>query len=361
MLCMTQISATAVDRREEARQPSGLFGHQTHTAPEATLLTVEDIDAANDRREAERAERQMFAEVLEGVERAADMYASRRGQMNDRNDIVGDTILDIVGQQKRGTTHINDEAFKQYSTRAVSSRYVDPNAHHTTLKARRFFNAESEKFMQEHGREMTTREREELADSIRLAAPPKHRPAIGFEKKQIAISLDLEVGEDGSTTIGDLLPSRGQDSDNATSTSMAAEVNDALEDESSSYKAADARKNIWNILVQDDGPNVAVKSLKDDRAHRSLVAAAGGAAAVALAWQEGETAEDDPVNDALFAPFGSLSEKEREQVTQVLLRNPAYAEKVWDSAMAAALDVQALRTIKRKEARQAAKAAAQAA
>lgn len=360
MLDMTQISTIAADRREAARETTGKFGEQTHSAPEATLLTVADIEADIERREATHAEREVGAQIMAGVERAANMYAARRGQWNDRDDIVGDTIVDIIGQQKRGTTHVTDAAFLQYSTRAVSSRYVDPNAHHTTLKARRAFNERWEQFLQENGREMNRAERKEAADAIRLAAPAGNRPAIGFEVRSFDLSLDHGVGPTGDVTLGDLLPAKDTASDYSTATSKAAAANDALEDEGSSFKAADARKNIWNLLAE-DGPKVAVKSLNDDREHRALVEKFGGAAAVARAWQEGETAEDDPVNAALFAPFGDadkLTDKEREQITDVLLRNSAYAEKVWDSAMSAALDVQKLRTIKRRESRAAAREAA---
>ena len=366
MLGMTQISTIAADRRESAREHTGQFGEQTHSAPEATLLTVDEINERMDRRElgfdslsATLKDNAFYADLIDGVEQAANMYAARRGQWNDRDDIVGDTIVDIIGQQKRGTTHINDGAFKQYSTRAVSSRYVDPNVHHTTLKARRIFNAKTEEFMQQHGRAMTREESNALADEIRLAAPAGNRPAVGFEKKVTDISLNLEVGE-GSTTLGDLIAAEEGGSDYATATTKAAAANDALEDEKSSFKAADARKNIWNLLAE-EGPKVAVKTIHDDREYRAAIDQFGGPAAVARAWQEGETAEDDPVNDALFAPFGKpdeLSDKQREQVTDILVRNTDFAEKIWDSAMTAALDVQKLRTIKRREARAAARDAA---
>ena len=357
MLGMTQISTIAADRREAARENTGQFGEQNHSNPEINLLTVEELnqradlhELGMDRTATSAAERAYYADLLEGVEQAANMYAARRGQWNDRDDIVGDTILDILGQQKRGTAHINDAAFKQYSTRAVSSRYMDPEVHHRTLKARGMFKAKTEEFMQENGRVMTRKERQELADSIRMSFPAGQRPVPGFETKTYTTSLDLQVGEDGNTTLGDLIAAEETGSGYATATSAAAAANDALEDEKSSYKAADARKNIWNLLAE-EGPHVAVKSLDDDRELRSRVGAFGGPAAAALAWQQGETAEDDPVNDALFAPFGQLNEKQREQVTDVLVRNSAFAEKIWDSAMTAALDVQKLRTIKRREAR----------
>ncbi|WP_143015792.1 hypothetical protein [Microbacterium sp. 77mftsu3.1] len=355
---MSDISTIATARREDAREKTtGRFGAHANTIPEAALLTVDDLNAREDLRErgedavsVARQERQFYGEVLSGVEDAANMYATRRGQFNDRDDIVGDTIVDILAQQKRGTKHINDGAFKQFTTRAVSSRYIDKDAHHTTLKGRRIFNERSEELMQELGRPLNPVERKALADEIRLSFAPGNRPSVGFETKNVPISLDLPVGEIGDTTLGDLLAADESGSSYATATSKAAAANDALE-EGGSFKAADARKNIWNILADGNAPVVAIGSLSDDRAHRAAVEEFGGPAAVALAWQNAETAEDDPVNDALFAPFGNLSDKDREDVTSLLLRNPDYAAKVWDSAMTAAVDVQKFRALKRREAR----------
>lgn len=364
MLGMTQNSTIVANRREAARETTGQFGEQTHSAPEATLLTVEEINAREDLRElgfdsatTKAREAAFYADLIDGVEKAATMYSIRSGHAGDRDDIVGDTVLDIIGQQKRGTKHINDAAFKQYSTRAVSSRYIDKNVHHTTLKARGVFNHRVEQFMQENGRMPNDVERKELADEIRLAAPAGNRPAIGFERKEVIASLDKPVDRDGDATLGDLIAASEGGSGYATATTRAAAANDALEDPTQSFRPADARKCIWNLLAE-EGPSVAVKSVTDDRAHRSLVTEFGGPAAVARAWQEGETAEDAPVNDALFAPFGQpsmLDDKAREEITNVLLRHSDHAEKIWDSAMTAALDVQALRTIKRREARHAAR------
>jgi hypothetical protein len=352
MAGMTDISTIALARREDARQTTGRFGEQEHTGPEVELA-LDDDDLAPKSEVA--AERELWAGILDDVQRAASMYASRRGQWNDRDDIIGDTIVDILGQQKRGTTHINDDAFKQNAVRAVSSRYIDPNAHHTTLKGRRMFNAALDNRMQDLGRDLTTKERSELADEIRLSFPAGRRPSIGFEQKNTAVSLDLQVGEDGSTTLGDLIAAEDRASGYSIDESKAAMAHEAYEKEGGSFKVADARKNIWNLLAE-NGPQVAVKTIHDDRAHRTAVADFGGAAAAARAWQQGETSEDDPVNVALFAPFGNLSEKQQEEVTDILLRNPGFAEKVWDSAMTAALDATKLRSIKRRENRLAAQA-----
>lgn len=361
MAFMSEMS-TVVARREAAREDTtGRFGEHNHNAPEVALATVESIEAEaqlrDQRRESEAEELAKFRTILDGVTDAAGMYAARRGQRNDVDDIIGDTIVDVVGQMKRGATHITDAAFLQRATRAVSSRYIDPNAHHTSLTARREFNTQVGLMVQKLGRQLTPRERKALADEIRLSEEPGNRPAIGFEQKNLMLSFDQPVTADGAATLGDFTPAEDLTSDYATATTKAAAANDALE-EGKSFKAADARKSIWNILAE-DGPEVAVKSLADDRPHRQAVAEFGGPAAVARAWQMGETAEDDAVNVALFAPFGTLSEKQQEQVTEILLRNEKFADNIWDSAMKAAVDVQARRSVKRAEDR-AAKRQAQA-
>jgi len=335
------------------RELDGKYRAYKNSGPEVEELSVAQIEADIERREAAAAERQMFAEVLDGVEAASYFYASRRGQMNDVDDIIGDTLVDVIAQQKRGTTHINDGAFKQAAAGAVSSRYVDKEAHHTDLKGRRIFNAKVEELMQVLGRELNTRERRLLADEIRMSFPAGRRPSIGFEHKNVAVSLDMQVGEDGGTTLGDLIAADESGSGYATATSKAAAANEALE-QGGSFKAADARKNIWNILA-DNGPQVAVMSIHDDRELRAVVEEFGGPVAVARAWQQGDTAEDDPVNEALFAPFGKLDEQGKERVTSILLRNATYAEKVWDAAMSAALDNQKKRNKMRAESRAAAR------
>jgi hypothetical protein len=349
-----------ITRRENARETTGRFGEQEHTGPEVALaldsVSFDDLDARQADVERASADRARWAKLLRNTEQAANGYAARRGQWNDRDDIIGDTIVDIIGQQKRGTNNLSDDAFVQHATRSVSQRYLDPNVHHTALTARKKYVAWVDEFMQDNGRMPTDAESKAKADEIRLSAEPGRRPSEGFERKMLFKELDAPVGTDGATTHGDLLAARDDASTYALDTSEAAKTLDSLEAENSLSKA-DVRKNIWNIIAE-DAPKVAALSLADDRGHRAAVTDFGGPAAVARAWQNGDTAEDHPANDGLFAPFGELDEHGKEQVTGILVRNSDHAERVWDAAMTAAVDVQKLRALKRREARQAAHQAA---
>lgn len=346
---MTQIAVAA--RREAARERTGQFGEQVHSAPEATLFTVDEIDVAAERRAAAAKDRRFDEKWLKSVKAAAGWQSLRKGQYHNREEIMGDTVVQILDQTARGTGS-RDEALAMYVSRSVATVYATPGEHHTSRKARYDLNDWADRFAQEHGRWPTQAERASKADEIRLSRTAGQRPSVGFEDPVSITSMDDSSNEDVQSYSLSLTPR--EQSGYATDTSRAAAAYDALEDDNSSFKPADARKCVWNLLSE-NGPQVAVKTIYDDRAHRAAVDAAGGPLAVARTWASGEAAEDDPAIVALFAPFGTrLTEKDREAAVDVLTRNAGYADKVWDSAMTAALDVQALRTIKRREARHAA-------
>jgi hypothetical protein len=351
MLDMTGAS-TIARRREEARHRDGQFGEQQHSRPEVALAldsnSYDAIDAAAERRAASERARSEAKKLLSAIQCGA--ASAVRGRLRPHfDDIVGDTVVDIFTQQARGSATL-DPALGVFVARRTAWKYLDPNVPHRDGSARRKLIAWSDEFAQTNGRFPSRKERAAAAERIRLALPAGRRPTLGFEDQLEFVPLD-ELTADGETTVGDTIPEAVPLSDYATSGSSAVEANESLDDERSSFRPADARKNIWNILAE-DGPLVAVKSIDDDRGHRAAVVGAGGVLSTALAWAAGDTPEDDPATDALFAPFGSIPEKSKEEVARILIRHGAYAEKIWDAAMTAALDPQRLRNIKRRESRQ---------
>lgn len=351
---MTQQSVTAA-RREAARQRTGQFGEQQHSAPEVALaldsFTFDDLDAAEERRAEAARERAATKAWLDTVKKSASFHAYHRGLGGDRKDIEGDTIVDILEQRSP-----MNSAYVSKVVKNKTAQYVNPGEHHTSITARRSLHVWTEAFLQENGRWPSPAERAAKAREIRFAMPAGNRASEGFEDRRVVLSLEgLTEGFAGEEESIETLISVVEQSDYAIDTSSAARANDALEDDGSSFRAADARKNIWNLLAGDAAPRIAVKTIGDDRAHRAAIDSIGGPTAAARAWAAGDTSEDDPATSALFAPFGShLTEKDRESVVNVLTRNAEYADKIWDSAMTAALDVQRLRSIKRRESRNAA-------
>lgn len=350
---MPAIPAAASRRRENARdRRSGRFGEQEHTAPEVavalTSMSFEDLDHAESERLRRTHERHAFDEVLAQSRVTARYFAFRNRRTDCADDIVSDTVLEVLQEFARGRHIPNAGALTATVAKRQAYRYIDRDAHHTALTARRKLAAWEYAFMQEHGRSPSTRESEAEAERIRMARPPGQRPSPGFQQTQEPVSLHAD--DDALYAQLTETPARP---DVAPVDSEAALVVDAIEAKGS-YSRADARRNIWNILAGNDAPAVATRSVDDDRAHRAAVTRAGGAAAVAAAWARGETAEADPATEGLFAPFGNVPEKAREQVVTLLLGHPQYADHIWDSAMTAAVDVQRLRAIKRREQRAAA-------
>lgn len=338
---------------EDYRQDNGQFGEQFHTPAEPHLLTIEEIEVNAAHLEAKAAGRAKAQGVLGDTTQMASYYASSRGQMQDKDDIVGETIVDIYSQMVRGAKHYDQPAFIHAATRAKSYNLLAKGIHHSGFTARGMYKAAIDEATQERGHELSTKEKEQIAEQIRLSHPASRRPTKGYHRFTEVLSLDATLDGTDDVTLGHTIADIDRTSPFATSTSKAAAYVEALEDEKSSIKARDVRKNLWNILT-DDGrkaPKVAVMSVKDDRAHRKAIDEFGGPLAIARAWELGDLGEDDAAVVALFAPFGDIDAKAQEKVISLITFKPELAEQVWDSAMTSATDQAARRVAIRRDQR----------
>lgn len=164
MTGMSDYSTDTISRRESAREGlTGRFGKQEHSLPDVGLMTEADIEARIARSEELQKEYGDATAILEGVTESAKYYAMRGGLGNHVDDIIGDTIVDVIGQQRRGAEHVTARAFLVNGARAVTSRYYDPNAHHKDLKARREFKEKVEKLQQESGETLSRNAVDKLA------------------------------------------------------------------------------------------------------------------------------------------------------------------------------------------------------
>lgn len=325
MHCMT---TQTVANREAARRSNGEFGEQTFTEPE--------VELGLGQRDMTRDEAKKF---LEDVTRFASQYARARGQFGDRDDIVGDTIVDVLAQQRAGKDHIASPAFLNRATGAVSSRYIDPGVHHTTLTGRKRYKSVEADKVQELGRELTVREQDALADEVRLSFPPGRRPTQGFHRKRWDVSLDAPTRE-GSTSIGDTLAADENVESYSLATSAAAAAMDALEGDEPALTKAEARENAWALII-DDGPQASPGAIADEKALRATTRALkedGGAAALARDYLLGDTTPEQ--NRTLFAPFGSLTQNDEERVANTFRKHAPFADRLWASAAASAVSPQ---------------------
>lgn len=303
---------------DHPRSRTGQWTDKEHSAPE-TALAVDLTD-------------EQASEMLANVEEFASYYA-RRYSMDDQtqDDIVQDTILDVLGQQRRGTEHVLRGNFLNHATRAVASRYIDPNVHHTTLTGRRVMKEKEDQLMQSLGRGLLPGERDRLAEEVRLSFPVGRRPKNGFHDPVRTLSFDMQVGENGNTTLGDLIAAEENEFDGAPT--VAAAALDAIEDKKMSV--SEGRASAWTLIAP-DAPVPAPLSLSDDFEVRERITELGGASAVATAWGYGDLSPEDEAT--FFSPFGELTTADKESVVTVLSRHRDYSDDLYGAAVLAATD-----------------------
>lgn len=331
---MTNTFTSARQPRVSAGSPAGgQFAEKQHSAPEAGLQAAQDADVAR---------------ALELIERSAAKFARRYNYSSEtRQDIVQDTVYDLLNQQKLyGLDEAHQAKLVNVAVRAVAQRYINPNVRHEDLTALNLLKQMVHSREQETGVKMTSAKIRALADEIRLGFPPGRRPGEMFWLENREFSLSMPVGE-GGTVYGDLLPASDVESPFAEDSSALADTVDALSirprdslldrdgNAVERVTPSQVRAEAWNHLSEVTGaptvsrgqiPRVRAASLRAEAAAR-----VGGISGLARAWQNGDTS---PADDAvLFAPFGDLSMKQREAVTDALLRKSEYADDLWDSAV----------------------------
>lgn len=306
--------------RGHVNNPGG-FSDKENSAPEGSLAVNTDVDVRS---------------ALAQIKMHARKYARRyRFSDSTREEIVQDTVLDLLAQQKRrGTASIDQPALLNAATRAVASRYIDPDAHHNDLTARRLLAKTVELEEAALGRPVTSKELAALADDVRLHAfNPGRRPHEDYYLGKPVYSLDFQVSETSGTTTGDLLVHEEPERPFSIDGSSLADTVDALE--SREVSALSVKRNAWNhIAGLSKAPHTHDGALnKADARSATAFAQAhgGGVAQLARDWQAGDTTEAQ--DRALFAAWGDPSMREREHIATALLRKPEYADELWASAV----------------------------
>jgi hypothetical protein len=396
MTTTTTLTTSAADAREAARLTDGRFGEQEHSAPDEGLTSTwgrfgrdsspaDADDSSGSGRDEGDGEwtltREESAVMLGEIQKMAKQYGYRYDlQAADRDDVVQDTILDVLGQHKRrsaagkDTSYLLGGAFLNTATRAVSQRALLPDVHHTTRTGRTMFAAARAEREQELGRELSKREADELAETVRLGFEPGRRPTAGYHRVQTPVSLETPIG-DGEATLGDFVPAPDDapltaskaagalddidDADGALLDATGEARQEALKAREAAREAA--RGDVWG-LVSGDAPQPVPNRVTDPHAVRQRVAALGGAAAMARAWEAGDLSLEDEA--VLFAPFDTKTARDSAEVAAVLSRYSDYADELFHAAVTASTDPaadEAARKARRAAARRRQRAAAKAA
>jgi hypothetical protein len=191
-----------------------------------------------------------------------------------------------------------------------------------------------------NGRPMTAGEVKEAADEVRMSYEPGRRPKADYYLEIRQYSIDAATGHK-DTTIGDTLVAKEPevfDDQEAAAAEALHRFENRPEGTTVTEARGDIRKDMWRILsIRVEGapqPQPAIVTKAVANKHRRIVEKAGGAHRLGMMWLDGETTEAQ--EEALFAHFGDLDNKEREKVVNVLETNPAYANQIWTAGLVAA-------------------------
>lgn len=318
----------------------GQFAAKNHSAPTDTLsdLVVETPKRSSAlTTEAIRESQQIMERT------ASQIVRSYRISSDTVDDIVQDSwvhLLERDGRHGDFDERATERKFLNLTARTLATRYGNDarfGLRSEDFAARRQLRAEQAQFSAANGRKMSPLETEALAGKIRMEFPAGARPKPDFFREISQISLDVPVSSvnGNATTLGDTI-----EQDDALAF-------DDLEDEAAIALHAvenriatkdDVRKDMWRIMsLRFDGAPQTVSGSLDARAvtnYRRLVNKSGGVHKVALNWLDGMASSEQEA--ALFAPFGDIDSRQRQLVVDVLDANPQFADRIWQSGLAAA-------------------------
>lgn len=337
-----------VSARESARERDGRFGVQPRAEFDALDLTAEvnphepdpgDVLARNigtldlDDPEHVAALNDFLRRIAPGTLRAKGK--SQRLDAGAYEDAVQETLLYLVS--RRGSLDSTKSA-RTYAKSVLSGVVVRLGADDTrseNITARGRYRDLEAAFVAENGRPLTPQESADLADRIRLEAPPKRRP-----------SKDFMVGETRAFPTGDLSSLDGPALPKSSTAaavvdgSFMAKIMDTIDDDLRGDMPGTRRYHqqiTYNAIAEMRGaPLIQHRTIARRRgtAARRVISDEKALRAVIERWQDGRITEGE--SEALFTPWGGLDDpREQAAVVDVLTRAGGghYAWDLWDHGL----------------------------
>jgi len=282
------------------------------------------------------------AQIIDTARHWSRRYANKFGI--DADDLEGDLLVRFY-----------DQIAKHSELRFANVQaYINTLANHIAIEtlsgsssyirqAYRQYNQLCEAEVQRLGRELTPSEEAKIASGVISSRPPGRRPPVGFHKRIIGRHHrhvpvddvdDVEDVEDRALDV-ELLEDRYRPVGAGELDGPSEDIVDLV----ARGERAVAVRQAWDALARLRGSSVrvATSSLTEGQAAaaRRVVAAAGGMASLAKCYTSGLIEEQAEI-DAMFAPYGDLSDDEQEQVVAILRSHPDLADNIWGAAVNAA-------------------------
>lgn len=248
------------------------------------------------------------------------------------DDIAQDALLSVLTSLSRDsvdglTGGLIANAVAHAMTTAISER---TGVHRPeNVKALKMLEAQVEAFTHEHGREPSSRERNELARQIRENWPdPRHRPLVGYQAR--VIHEVLQQSRDALQVRGGVDPADEHDG--------AGHLKQLDEDVAAGLVTKElARMRLWNAVAKAEGLPLVSRQLPAGTTVMKCVravTAGGGAFVVAKGYMETEVRT--PHVDALLALFDIRCRQDAIDIARMLVSRGGVAELLWKSATMAA-------------------------
>jgi len=264
---------------------------------------------------------------------AVEFYATLARRRTAGDPRPGLNGREVTVRSAAGSGMVNPGGWIHRIAYNIAARRVAGTDRSADLAALREVRVRREEVENRWGRGLSQVEADRLADEIRLARPPRRRPAPGFHRRVRTVSTD--VMEQDWDVPAEPDPVDGGEFAAHTAGAVAESL---LAGEGRSGRAA-AQGLAWDVVAEVTGAPVVVPGVLDPAVARRAarrVQDAGGASVVARAVRDGVSEEDVDAVEALCVPFGRLDEEERAAVVRTVRRSGGYGDQVWSAALRAA-------------------------
>ena len=264
---------------------------------------------------------------------AVEFYATLARRRTAGDPRPGLNGREVTVRSAAGSGMVNPGGWIHRIAYNIAARRVAGTDRSADLAALREFRVRRDEVENRWGRGLSQVEADRLADEIRLARPPRRRPAPGFHRRVRTVSTD--VMEQDWDVPAEPDPVDGGEFAAHTAGAVAESL---LAGEGRSGRAA-AQGLAWDVVAEVTGAPVVVPGVLDPAVARRAarrVQDAGGASVVARAVRDGMSEEDVDTVEALCVPFGRLDEEERAAVVRTVRRSGGYGDQVWSAALRAA-------------------------
>lgn len=327
------MSSSAVRNRVQAGAPTGGQFAATQHGEADVQLAGDDFAGLSG------------SDLNEFVQNSSRYWSLRTGA--DQDDLAQDVALAYLeAEHRKREAVLNGEtvdkpqspgAFIHRMARNIAVQSAFNVTRTEDFEAGRKYRSSVAALEQELGRALTEREKDDLADGIRTAMPPKRRATIGFHRPaqvtSISASPAMETHVEG---LADENREALHDHREFTEDS-AGQVALELAETGTRGNLVQARAIAWDALAQLNGsPSILTDSVTERHAskHRKQMTISGGVLAVADRWESGTSTVEE--EDALFSPFGDLDAEEKSKVVETMNRTDKYADDLWDVALTGA-------------------------